>query len=154
MEEYLCVIRQDENVDWYMLCVRDSYFVIACGTKETIIQSIKTIRKRYRSKYGLHEALMNMSEPARCNPFTRQAYEALYRSQKGKYDYLLRDTLEGEYEKIREKRKVKKPVLVKRDKARSTTKHTSVIPSTPPKAKVGKPIVLGRTKKARKLDME
>lgn len=114
MEEYLCVIRQDDSVDWYMLCVRDSYFVIACGCKETIIQSIKTIKKRYRTVYGLKEALMNMSEPARCNPFTRQTYEALYKSQKGKYDYLLRDTLEGEYEKIREKRKPKKPVLVKR----------------------------------------
>ena len=154
MEEYLCVIRQDESVDWFMLCVRDSFFVVACGCKENIIQSIKTIKKRYRTVYGLKEALMNMSEPARCNLFTRQAYEALYKSQRGKYDYLLRDTLEGEYEKIREKRKVKKPVLVKRDRARSTTKHTSVIHSTPPKAKVGKPIVLGRTKKARKLDME
>lgn len=121
MEEYLCVIRQDESVDWYMLCVRDSYFVIACGCKETIIQSIKTIKKRYRTVYGLQEALMNMSEPARCNPFTRQTYESLYRFQKGKYDYILRDTLEGEYEKVREKRKPKKPLLVKKRTQAGTT---------------------------------
>lgn len=130
MEEYLCVIRQDESVDWFMLCVRDSFFVIACGCKETIIQSIKTIKKRYRTVYGLKEALINMSEPARCNPFTRQTYESLYKSQKGKYDYLLRYTLEGEYEKIREKRKPKKPLLVKRSTpVVKPTKPTVTVPT-------------------------
>lgn len=141
MEEYLCVIRQDESVDWYMLCVRDSYFVIACGTKETIIQSIKTIKKRYRTVYGLQEALMNMSEPARCNPFTRQTYEALYKFQKGKYDYLLRDTLEGEYEKIREKRKPKKPMLVKRSTPVVKSTKPKVSPIAPKKPSIAKRVM-------------
>lgn len=114
MEEYLCVIRQDERVDWYMLCIRDSFFVLACGCKETIIKAIQTIKRRYRTTHGLREALMNMSEPARCNPMIRSTYESLYKYQKGKYDYLLRDTLEGEYQKIRDKRRPKKVTLVKR----------------------------------------
>lgn len=126
MEEYLCVIRQDESVDWFMLCIRDTYFVIACGPKTSIIQSIKTIKKRYRTVYGLKEALIGMSEPARCNYTTRRTYEALYKSQRGKYDCLLRDTLEGEYAKIREKRKPKKTVLVKREKAAAPAKPVSV----------------------------
>lgn len=141
MEEYLCVIRQDESVDWFMLCVRDSFFVVACGCKETLIQSIKTIKKRYRTVYGLKEALMNMSEPARCNLFTRQAYEALYKSQRGKYDYLLRDTLEGEYEKIREKRKPKKPVLVKKNTPVVKPTKTVVIPSAPKKPSIAKRVM-------------
>lgn len=141
MEEYLCVIRQDESVDWYMLCVRDSFFVIACGTKETIIQSIKTIKKRYRTVYGLQEALMNMSEPARCNPFTRQAYESLYKSQKGRYDYLLRDTLEGEYEKIREKRKPKKPLLVKKKTQVEKTNKPVAVPKLQKKPSITKRVM-------------
>lgn len=141
MEEYLCVIRQDDSVDWYMLCVRDSFFVIACGSKETIIQSIKTIKKRYRTVYGLQEALMNMSEPARCNPFTRQTYEALYKSQKGKYDYLLRDTLEGEYEKIREKRKPKKPLLVKKNTQVEKTNKPVAVPKLHKKPSITKRVM-------------
>lgn len=141
MEEYLCVIRQDDSVDWYMLCVRDSFFVIACGTKETLIQSIKTIKKRYRTVYGLQEALMNMSEPARCNPFTRQTYEALYKSQKGKYDYLLRDTLEGEYEKIREKRKPKKPLLVKKKTQVEKTNKPVAVPKLHKKPSITKRVM-------------
>lgn len=141
MEEYLCVIRQDESIDWFMLCVRDSFFVVASGTKETVIQSIKTIKKRYRTVYGLKEALMYMSEPARCNLFTRQAYEALYKSQKGKYDYLLRDTLEGEYEKIREKRKPKKPVLVKRSTPVVKPTKTVVTTSVPKKPSISKRVM-------------
>lgn len=141
MEEYLCVIRQDESVDWFMLCVRDSFFVIACGCKETIIQSIKTIKKRYRTVYGLQEALMNMSEPARCNPFTRQTYGALYKFQKGKYDYLLRDTLEGEYEKIREKSKPKKPLLVKRSTPVVKSTKPKVAPIAPKKPSIAKRVM-------------
>ena len=141
MEEYLCVIRQDDSVDWYMLCVRDSFFVIACGCKENIIQSIKTIKKRYRTVYGLKEALMNMSDPARCNPFTRQAYEALYKSQRGKYDYLLRDTLEGEYEKIREKRKPKKPLLVNKKTQVEKTNKPVVVPKLQKKPSITKRVM-------------
>lgn len=141
MEEYLCVIRQDESVDWFMLCVRDSFFVVACGCKENIIQSIKTIKKRYRTVYGLKEALMNMSEPARCNHFTRQAYEALYRSQKGRYDYLLRDTLEGEYEKIREKRKPKKPLLVKKNTQVEKTNKPVAVPKLHKKPSITKRVM-------------
>ena len=141
MEEYLCVIRQDESVDWFMLCVRNSFFVVACGCKETIIQSIKTIKKRYRTVYGLKEALMDMSEPARCNLFTRQAYEALYKSQRGRYDYLLRDTLEGEYEKIREKRKPKKPVLVKRSTPVVKPTKPVATPSAPKKPSMVKRVM-------------
>ena len=141
MEEYLCVIRQDESVDWFMLCVRDSFFVVACGCKENIIQSIKTIKKRYRTVYGLKEALMNMSEPARCNLFTRQAYEALYKSQKGKYDYLLRDTLEGEYEKIREKRKPKKPLLVKKNTQVEKTNKPVAVPKLQKKPSITKRVM-------------
>lgn len=141
MEEYLCVIRQDEGVDWFMLCVRDSFFVIACGGKDTIIQSIKTIKKRYRTSYGLQEALMNMSEPARCNPFARQTYEALYKSQRGKYDYLLRDTLEGEYEKIREKHKPKKPLLVKKNTQVEKTNKPVVVPKLQKKLSITKRVM-------------
>lgn len=141
MEEYLCVIRQDESVDWFMLCIRDSFFVLACGCKETIIKSIKTIKKRYRTVYGLKEALMNMSEPARCNPFTRQTYEALYKFQKGKYDYLLRDTLEGEYEKIREKRKPKKPLLVKKHAQVEKTNKPVAVPKLQKKPSITKRVM-------------
>lgn len=141
MEEFLCVIRQDESVDWYMLCIRSSFYVIACGCKETIIQSVKTLKKRYRTLYGLKEAIFNMSEPARCNPYARKTYEDLYKSQKGKYDYLLRDTLEGEYEKIREKRKPKKPVLVKK----KPTMNKVVSPVKKPTAT--KPVVNKRVMK-------
>ena len=141
MEEYLCVIRQDESVDWFMLCVRDSFFVVACGCKENIIQSIKIIKKRYRTVYGLKEALMNMSEPARCNIFTRQAYEALYKSQKGRYDYLLRDTLEGEYEKIREKRKPKKPLLVKKKTQVEKTNKPVAVPKLQKKPSITKRVM-------------
>lgn len=141
MEEYLCVIRQDDSVDWYMLCVRDSFFVVACGCKENIIQSIKTIKKRYRTVYGLKEALMNMSEPARCNLFTRQAYEALYKSQRGRYDYLLRDTLEGEYEKIREKRKPKKPLLVKKKTQVEKTNKPVAVPKLQKKPSITKRVM-------------
>lgn len=141
MEEYLCVIRQDESIDWFMLCVRDTFFVIACGCKENIIQSIKTIKKRYRTVYGLKEALMYMSEPARCNLFTRQAYEALYKSQRGRYDYLLRDTLEGEYEKIREKRKPKKPLLVKKKTQAGNTNKPVAVPKLPKKPSITKRVM-------------
>ena len=141
MEEYLCVIRQDESIDWFMLCVRDTFFVIACGCKENIIQSIKTIKKRYRTVYGLKEALMNMSEPARCNLFTRQAYEALYKSQRGRYDYLLRDTLEGEYEKIREKRKPKKPLLVKKNTQVEKTNKPVAVPKLQKKPSITKRVM-------------
>lgn len=141
MEEYLCVIRQDESVDWFMLCVRDSFFVVACGCKENIIQSIKTIKRRYRTVYGLKEALMNMSEPARCNIFTRQAYEALYKSQRGRYDYLLRDTLEGEYEKIREKRKPKKPLLVKKNTQVEKTNKPVTVPKLQKKPSITKRVM-------------
>lgn len=141
MEEYLCVIRQDESVDWFMLCVRDSFFVVACGCKENIIQSIKTIKRRYRTVYGLKEALMNMSEPARCNIFTRQAYEALYKSQRGRYDYLLRDTLEGEYEKIREKRKPKKPLLVKKNTQVEKTNKPVAVPKLQKKPSITKRVM-------------
>lgn len=114
MEEYLCVIRQDESVDWYLLCVKSTMFCMSCGSKESIIQSIRNIKSKYKSTYGLQEALSNMSEPARVNDYTFANYMALYKDQKGKYDYLLRDTLEEEYEKIREKRKPKRPVLHKK----------------------------------------
>ena len=114
MEEYLCVIRQDESVDWYLLCVKSTMYCIASGSRDSIIQSIRNIKNRYKSTYGLQEALSNMSEPARPNEYTYSAHQSLYKSQKGKYDFLLRDTLEEEYEKIREKRKPKRPVLHKK----------------------------------------
>ena len=127
MEEYLCVVRQDDSVDWFLLCVRDSFYVISCGNRESIIRAIRALKKRYRTVFGLKQALSNMSTPAKCNQYARQIYEAVYEEQRGKYDFLLNDTLEEEYEKIREKRKPKKPILVKRKPV--PTKAPSIRPT-------------------------
>lgn len=154
MENYLCLIRQDENVDWYMLCVKETMFCISCGPMDTIVENIRGIKKRYRTVYGLKEALSNMSEPARSNPFTRQTYTSLYREQKGKYDRILKEVMEGEYERIREKRKVKKPVLMKGVKEERPKSKKEIVLTRKEMAKVKKPIVMGRTKKAKQLDME
>lgn len=114
MEEYLCVIRQDEDIDWYLLCVRETMYCISCGSLESIKQSIKTIKNRYHTAYGLSEALHNMSERAKCNDFTFSARKSIYDAQHGKYDHILNEVLETVYEKVREKRKVKRPVLARK----------------------------------------
>ena len=114
MEEYLCVIRQDEDIDSYLLCVRETLYCISCGSLESIKRSIKTIKNRYHTAYGLSEALHNMSERAKCNDFTFSTRKAIYDAQKGKYDFILNEVLETVYEKVREKRKVRIPVLAKK----------------------------------------
>ena len=114
MEEYLCVIRQDEDIDWYLLCVRETLYCISCGSLESIKRSIKTIKNRYHTAYGLSEALHDMSERAKCNDFTFSTRKAIYDAQHGKYDHILNEVLETVYEKVREKRKVRIPVLAKK----------------------------------------
>ena len=115
MEEYLCVIRQDEDIDWYLLCVRETMYCISCGSLESIKRFIKTIKNRYHTAYGLSEALHSMSERAKCNDFIFSARKAIYDAQNGKYDYILNEVLETVYEKVREKRKVRTPVLAKKN---------------------------------------
>ena len=114
MEEYLCIIKQDEDIDWYLLCVRETLYCISCGSLESIKQSIKTIKNRYHTAYGLSEALHDMSEKAKCNDYTFSARKAVYDAQKGKYDHILNEVLETVYEKVREKRKVRIPILAKK----------------------------------------
>lgn len=141
MEEFLCVIRQDDSVDWYLLCVKSTMFCMASGSRDSIIQSIRNIKKNYKSTYGLQEALANMSEQARPNDITYSVYSSLYKSQKGKYDFLLRDTLEEEYEKIREKRKPKKPLLVKSHKEVKEPVKKVTLPSIKKKPTVTKKVM-------------
>lgn len=133
MEEYLCVIRQDEDVDWYLLCVRETMYCISCGSLENIKHCIKTIKNRYHTAYGLSEALHNMSERAKCNDFTFSTRKAIYDAQKGKYDHILNEVLETVYEKVREKRKVRIPVLAK--KKTTVEKVTAVVKEPPVKEK-------------------
>ena len=114
MEDSLCIIRQDEDIDWYLLCVRETLYCISCGSLESIKRYIKTIKNRYHTAYGLSEALHTMSERAKCNDFTFSARKAIYDAQKGKYDFILSEVLETVYEKVREKRKVRIPVLAKK----------------------------------------
>lgn len=137
MEEYLCVIRQDEDIDWYLLCVRETLYCISCGSLESIKQSIKTIKNRYHTAYGLSEALHSMSERAKCNDFTFTARKSIYDAQHGKYDHILNEVLETVYEKVREKRKVKIPVLAK--KKTPVEKVTAVV--NEPSVKEKKPSI-------------
>ena len=137
MEEYLCIIRQDEDIDWYLLCVRETLYCISCGSLESIKQSIKTIKNRYHTAYGLSEALHNMSERAKCNDFTFSTRKAVYDAQKGKYDFILNEVLETVYEKVREKRKVRIPVLAK--KKTTVEKVTAVVEE--PSVKEKKPSI-------------
>lgn len=133
MEEYLCVIRQDEDIDWYLLCVRETLYCISCGSLESIKRCIKTIKNGYHTAYGLSEALHNMSERAKCNDYTFSTRKAIYDAQRGKYDFILNEVLETVYEKVREKRKVKIPVLAK--KKTSVEKVTAVVKEPPVKEK-------------------
>lgn len=137
MEEYLCIIRQDEDIDWYLLCVRETMYCISCGSLESIKQYIKTIKNRYHTAYGLSEALHNMSEMAKCNDFTFSTRKAIYDAQKGKYDFILNEVLETVYEKVREKRKVRIPVLAK--KKAPVEKVTAVV--NEPSVKEKKPSI-------------
>ena len=137
MEEYLCIIRQDEDIDWYLLCVRETMYCISCGSLESIKRYIKTIKNRYHTAYGLSEALHNMSERAECNDFTFSTRKAIYDAQKGKYDHILNEVLETVYEKVREKRKVKIPVLAK--KKTTVEKVTAVVEE--PSVKEKKPSI-------------
>ena len=114
MEEYLCIIRQDEDIDWYLLCVRETLYCISCGPLESIKRYIKTIKNRYHTAYGLSEALHGMSERTKCNDYTFSVRKAVYDTQKGKYDFILNEVLETVYEKVREKRKVRIPILAKK----------------------------------------
>ena len=137
MEEYLCVIRQDEDIDWYLLCVRETLYCISCGSLESIRRYIKTIKNRYHTAYGLSEALHNMSERAKCNGFTFSARKSIYDAQNGKYDFILNEVLETVYEKVREKRKVRIPVLAK--KKTPVEKVTAVV--NEPSVKEKKPSI-------------
>lgn len=137
MEEYLCIIRQDEDIDWYLLCVRETLYCISCGSLESIKRSIKTIKNRYHTAYGLSEALHNMSERAKCNDFTFSTRKSIYDAQKGKYDHILNEVLETVYEKVREKRKVRIPVLAK--KKTHVEKVTAVV--NEPSVKEKKPSI-------------
>ena len=139
MEEYLCVIRQDEDIDWYLLCVRETLYCISCGSLESIKHYIKTIKNRYHTAYGLSEALHSMSERAKCNDFTFSTRKAVYDAQKGKYDFILNEVLETVYEKIREKRKVRITVLAK--KKTSVGEVTAVVEEASVKEK--KPSIRG-----------
>ena len=151
MEEYLCLIRQDESEDWFLLCVRETLYCISCGSLESIKRSIKTIKNRYHTAYGLSEALHNMSERAKCNDFTFSTRKAVYDAQKGKYDYILRDVLEAEYEKIREKRKPKKTLLVK-TKVQAQEPKKPVSPITKKKPSVAKKVM--KPLKSRRVEFE
>ena len=137
MEEYLCVIRQDEDIDWYLLCVRETMYCISCGALESIKRYIKTIKNRYHTAYGLSEALHNMSERAKCNDPTFSVRKSIYDAQKGKYDFILNEVLETVYEKVREKRKVRIPVLAK--KRADVEKVTAVVEE--PSVKEKKPSI-------------
>lgn len=113
MENYLCIIKQDEGYDWYLLCVRSTFFCMACGNLHSIQKAIRNIKRKYKTVYGLEEALMNLSEPARCNPLTFETRKQVYNAQKGKYDYILSDIMHEEYERIREKKKPRKTLISK-----------------------------------------
>lgn len=137
MEEYLCIIRQDEDIDWYLLCVRETLYCISCGSLESIKRSIKTIKNRYHTAYGLSEALHSMSERAKCNDSTFSVRKSIYDAQKGKYDFILNEVLETVYERVREKRKVRIPVLAKKNT--TVEKVTAVI--NEPSVKEKKPSI-------------
>lgn len=150
MEEYLCVIRQDEGVDWYMLCVRNTFFCIASGPLKSIKESIREIRRRYRTVFGLQEALSNMSERITPSPATQAAYKAIYKAQEGKYDIILKEVMEGEYERIKEGRKVKPHTLVKKTKTLKLKKEKPVETA----AVVKKKPLVRKMRKAKPIEME
>lgn len=153
MKEYLCLIRQNEFQDWYLLCVRSTMYCISCGSLDTVKGAIRLIRKRYRTSFQLNEAIENLSEKSRPNPMVYASYKALYNEQQGKYDAILEEVLEEEYEKVREKRKMRKPIM--KSKGKVEYKKPQVL--TPPVKKATgckKPTVVRKVKKSRSVEME
>ena len=114
MENYLCIIRQDEDQDWYLLCVRHSFFCMSAGPLHDVKQSIRNIKRRYKTVYGLEEALRNLSEPAKVAPNTFEVRKQVYNAQKGRYDHILSDIMKEEYARIKEKKKPKKSLVSKK----------------------------------------
>lgn len=129
MENYLCLIRQDEHVDWFLLCVKETMFCIACGPLDNVLKSLRAIKRKYRTTHGLREALNSMSEPARPNPLTYQNYAALYEFQQGRYDHYVEEVMEEMYDEVREKRKPKKPMLMKSKEKVQEKKRPVMLPT-------------------------
>lgn len=126
MDNYLCLIRQDEQVDWFLLCVKETMFCIACGSLDSVLNSLRRLKKEYHNVWGLSEALHSMSEKPLPNKMTYGVYKSLYDSQHGQYDHYVEEILSDEREKERERKKPKKPLLAKKHKEVRTATEVKI----------------------------
>lgn len=147
--EYLCLVRQNEDDDWYMLCVNDeTMFVFSAGPLETIKNGIAIIKKRYGTAYAMSEAIHDMENPPR-KTLHSQVLRDVYEYQNHQYDGLLRQLLQETNPTVRHKL-VKPSVGVKKPTVPKLKKRTPVVVETQTKAKplqIKKPMNAQRTKK-------
>lgn len=90
MKDYLCLIRQDEHQDWYMLCVKDEFFYcVSAGPLELVLGSARNFLKKYGTPIELSTALHAMESWPHKQPLHSHTLEAVYEAQGHMYDKLL-----------------------------------------------------------------
>ena len=125
MNDLFILIRQDDSKDWFLLLTRATYYCVAAGTEETIRNSVRNIKRKYKSSELFWEALKMSTDAGVPNPQAKELYKQLYKIQRGKFDYILEEALEEEYANIRAKKKLHKKVLS--SKVSSST-HAKLVP--------------------------
>ena len=130
MDDLFILIRQDESRDWFLLLTRATYYGVACGTEETIRKAVRQIKRNYKSSELFWEALKMSDDAGAPNPQAKELYKQLYKIQKGKYDYIIKEALEEEYTAIRAKKKLHKKVLSSKVSKPSSAKLALVKPHT------------------------
>ena len=130
MEDLFILIRQDDSKDWFLLLTRATYYCVASGTEKDIRNSVKNLKRKYKSSELFWEALKMTTNAGVPNPQAKELYKQLYKIQRGKYDYIIEEALEEEYSNIRAKKKLHKKVLSSKVSKPSSAKLALVKPHT------------------------
>ena len=96
---------------WYMLCVRDTHFCIACGSDlERLLKSLKKCVKRVRHKDRLLRELRGLDCGGTVSPATFEQREEWYKSHGEDYADLVHSTVLEALREAREEDKENSPL--------------------------------------------
>lgn len=94
MKDYMCLVRQTEDKDWYMLCVKDEFFYcVSAGPLEMVLNSAQKLLKKWGTPDELSKALHDMESWPKKTPLHSEVLEQVYNAQNHEYDRLLRKAL-------------------------------------------------------------
>ena len=124
MKDMFVLLRQDESIDWFLLCVKPTLFCIASGPLDLVLESLRKICKNYRVESNLREKMDSMTYGHAVPAAEFVIRKSLYKYCGDKYQHYIEETIEEHYEQVREHKKMKKPVLVKAKKAPVVQEHT------------------------------